>query len=68
LINSERVRLESLSGVNLNVRNIAALEIPATTFGADGLKPGDALALEVSLVTHGRAYTIEWTGQFRLRD
>ena len=68
LVNSERVRLESISGLNLNVRNVAALEVPAELFGKAALKAGDEIELAVSLVTHGRAYTMEWRGKFRLRE
>jgi hypothetical protein len=68
LVNSERVRLESISGLNLNVRNVAALEVPVELFGKAALKSGDEIDLAVSLVTHGRAYTMEWRGRFTLRE
>jgi hypothetical protein len=68
LVNNERARLESISGLNLNVRNVAALEVPADIFGKTILKAGDEIELAVSLVTHGRAYTMEWRGRFTLRD
>ena len=68
LVNDERVRLESISGLNLNVRNVAALEVPAELFGKKVLKAGDDIELAVSLVTHGRAYTMEWRGRFTLRE
>ncbi len=68
LVNNERVRLESISGLNLNVRNVAALEVPTELFGKAWLKAGDEVDLAVSLVTHGRAYTMEWRGRFTLRD
>ena len=67
-MNNERVRLESISGLNLNVRNVAALEVPTELFGKAWLKAGDEVDLAVSLVTHGRAYTMEWRGRFTLRD
>lgn len=68
LVNHERVRLESISGLNLNVRNVAALEVPAELLGKAALKAGDEIELAVSLVTHGRAYTMEWRGRFTLRE
>ena len=68
LVNNERVRLESISGLNLNVRNIAVLEVPAELSGKANLKVGDEVELKVSLVTHARAYAMEWRGRFRLRD
>lgn len=67
-MNSERVRLESISGLNLNVRTVAALEVPAEFVGRTALKPGDEIELAVSLLTHGRAYTNEWRGRFPLRE
>lgn len=68
LVNNERVRLECLSGLNLNVRNIAAMEIPVREFGRAGLKAGDEIDLVVSLVTHARAYTMTWRGRFTLHE
>jgi len=68
LVNNERVRLESISGLNLNVRNVAALEVPSELFGKASLKAGDEIHLAARLVTHGRAYTMEWRGKFTLRE
>jgi hypothetical protein len=68
LVNEARVRIENLSGVNLHVRNIAALEIPAKLFGKDELKPGDSLELDCTLLTHCRAYRYDWKGRFTLRE
>lgn len=41
LVDEEKVRLESLSGLNLNVRNVAAMELPAAFLGRAGFKAGD---------------------------
>jgi hypothetical protein len=68
LINDRRVRVENLSGVELNVRNIAALRIPAELFGKKILAAGDEIELESSLDTHFRASRVEWRGKFRLID
>jgi len=68
LLSEPRVRIENLSGVDLNVRNIAALEIPAKLFGQDRLQPGDSLELDCTLLTHCRAYRVEWKGRFTLRE
>ena len=62
------VRLENVSGVNLNVRNIAILELPARKFGRQRLRAGDTLDLSSTFLSHGEAYRVEWQGTFRLRD
>jgi hypothetical protein len=66
VLNEPRVRLESLSGLGLNVRNIAALEIPATLLGRDRFRTGDRIALDTTLLTHCRAYRMGWRGSFTL--
>lgn len=68
LVNNPAVRLECLSGLNLNVRNVAALEVPSSLLGRGLLNAGDAIDLDVSLTTHGRAYTVEWRGKFVLKE
>ncbi len=68
LVNNPAVRLECLSGLNLNVRNVAALEVPSSLFGKGTLKAGDEIDLTVGLVTHGRAYSVEWRGRFVLKE
>lgn len=60
------LRLEHLSGVNLNVRNIAAVEVPAQRFGQKSLEAGDRIRVEISLDSHGQAYRVEWRGEFAL--
>lgn len=62
------LRVESLSGHQLNVRNIAILEIPAVRLGKTKLQPGDQVDLEVELFTHARAYRVFWKGQYALRN
>lgn len=68
LANEPRVRIENSSGMGHNVSNAAALEIPAHLFGRDRLQPGDEVELDCSLDTHGRAYRVEWRGQFPLAE
>lgn len=60
------VRVENLSGWNLNVRNIALAGIPAPRLGRDTLRAGVEVDLDCSLTTHGGAERIEWKGRFRL--
>jgi hypothetical protein len=68
LISDPRVRVENLSGVDLAVRNVAAMELPAELLGKDALKAGDSIELECSLDTHCAAYRIEWKGTFVLSE
>ncbi len=67
LVNEPRVRVESLSGLNLNVRCFAAMQIPASLWGKRSFRPGDEIELAVTLHTHAQAYRIRWTGNYRLR-
>jgi len=68
LTSNEHMRVENLSGLNLNVRNIAAMELPASSAGRAVFKPGDKIALDCSLLTHCGAYRMEWSGTFTLQD
>ena len=56
------------SVINLNVRNIAAVELPAALFGQKQFKAGDKLKLSSTFVTHGRGYRTGWEGEFKLAD
>jgi hypothetical protein len=66
LINDPKIRVESLSGTKLTVRLIAAIELPASRFGKDKFAAGDTVAFSSRLVTHARAYEVEWQGKFTL--
>ena len=68
LVSDARVRVENLSGLDLNVRNIAAMEVPAELLGKDEFKAGDTVELDCTLLTHCQAYRMEWKGTFTLRD
>lgn len=61
------VRLENLSGLNLNVRNVAILELPARKFGRERFRAGDHVELESTLFTHAQAYRVDWKGTFTLK-
>jgi hypothetical protein len=61
-------RIVNLSGVYMNTRNIAALELPATLFGKAGFKAGDIVEFGSIFLTHGRADRVEWKGKFTLRE
>jgi hypothetical protein len=60
------VRVVNLSGVNLNTRNISAMELPAKLFGKDRFKSGDTIEFSSTFLTHCRAYRAEWKGKFDL--
>ncbi len=62
----ERVRIECLSGMDLDVRNVAAMGIPAGLVGRERFHHGDEVELHVEWVTHARANRMEWRGRFRL--
>jgi hypothetical protein len=61
-------RVVNLSGVYMNTRNIAALELPAELFGKVRFKPGDTIELDSTFFTHCRADRVQWKGKFTLRD
>ena len=48
-------RIVNLSGIYMNTRNIAALELPARLFGKARFKPGDTIELGSTFFTHCRA-------------
>ena len=63
----EGLRIENLSGVNMSVRNIAALHLPAKDLGRSQLMDGDSLELDVVFSSHLQTYTVHWRGNFTLR-
>jgi hypothetical protein len=67
IVSDPGLRIENLSGVNLNVRNIAILELPARKLGLSRLHRGDTIQLKSILQTHGKTYSVEWEGSFRLK-
>jgi hypothetical protein len=60
LVSDPSLRLENMSGLDLNVRNAAVLELPARLFGKTALGAGDAVALASTLDTHCGAYRVQW--------
>ena len=60
------MRVENASGVGSNVSNVAGMEIPAALLGHDELRPGDTIEIDCTLLTHGRAYRVDWKGRFIL--
>ena len=66
IVNQPTVRVANISGVNGEVRNIAAMELPAKLFGKKRFKVGDTIALSSTFSTHCGAYRVEWKGSFTL--
>jgi len=66
--NQPGVRVVNLSGVYMNTRNIAAIELPTKLFGKTKFKPGDAIEFNSTYFTHARAESVQWGGKFTLRD
>jgi hypothetical protein len=60
------VRIVNLSGVYMNTRNIAALELPAKRFGKAQFMTGDTIELSSTFFTHCHADRVEWKGEFTL--
>lgn len=58
----------NLSGVYMNTRNVAAIELPAKLFGKAQFKAGDKIEFGSDFFTHARADHVEWKGKFILRD
>ncbi|HYV30323.1 MAG TPA: hypothetical protein VEO53_04340 [Candidatus Binatia bacterium] len=66
LVSSPGVRVENLSGINLSVRNVAIMEIPARLLGKPQFNAGDTIELSSTLLAHCQAYRMEWKARFTL--
>ena len=67
IVSDPAVRLQNLSGINLNVRNLAVLELPADRLGKVQLQAGDSIELSVTLLTHCQAYRVDWKASLVLQ-
>jgi len=67
VVDGPAVRVMNISGINGNLRNIAAMELPAKLFGKDRFKAGESIEFASTLFTHCRAYRVDWKGRFTLR-
>jgi hypothetical protein len=65
-VNATGVRVWNLSGEELKVRNIAALELPAGLFGQAEFRAGDMIEFSSAFLAHCRGYRAEWLGRFKL--
>jgi len=59
-------RVVNLSGVYMNTRNIAAIELPAKLFGKTRFRRGDSIEFGSTFFTQGRGERVEWKGKFTL--
>ncbi|MCW5557967.1 MAG: hypothetical protein KIT22_09060 [Verrucomicrobiae bacterium] len=66
MVSDPEIRVENLSGWNLNVRNIALMALPARQRGGQPYHAGQQIELACTLTTHGGAETIAWRGSFTL--
>jgi hypothetical protein len=66
LVNDPAVQVQNLSGLNLNVRNVAFMELPARRLGREKLKAGEVVDFTATLQAHCRAYQADWKGSFTL--
>jgi hypothetical protein len=67
-ISDSSARVKSISGMYHDVRCITVIELPAKYFEKKTLGPGDEFELDTRFVSHGRAYRIEWKGEFKLSE
>ena len=61
-------RIVNLSGIYMNTRNVAALELPAKLFGKERFKSGDRIEFASTFFAHCRSYRVDWKGSFTLRN
>jgi hypothetical protein len=68
IVSDPAIVVHNLSGLNLLVRNIAIMEVPAARLGKSAFAVGDSVEISSTLLTHAQAYRIDWQGRFRLAD
>ena len=61
-------RTVNLSGVYMNTRNIAAVELPAKLFGKARFQSGESIEFGSTFFTHCQADCVRWKGKFTLHD
>jgi hypothetical protein len=66
IVNEPSVHVVNISGVNLDVADIAAMELPARLFGRSRFRSGDVIELSSTLLTHCQADRVDWRGTFKL--
>ncbi|HEV8607065.1 MAG TPA: hypothetical protein VGQ99_17120, partial [Tepidisphaeraceae bacterium] len=66
IVNKASVRVESIPVATSSAWNTAAMELPANLLGKNAFAAGDTIELECVLLTHARAYRVEWKGSFKL--
>jgi hypothetical protein len=68
LCDDPAARIVNLSGVYMNTRNIAAVELPAKMFGRARFESGDSVEFTSTFFTHCRAERVEWKARFTLKQ
>ncbi len=66
IVSTASVRVESIPIAVSSAWNTAAMELPANLLGKNAFAAGDTIELECVLLTHARAYRVEWKGSFKL--
>ena len=68
IVNDPEIPVHNYSGTDGFVRNIAVMELAAARFGKTAFTVGDSIQFSATLLTHGRAYRMDWQGTFRLSE
>jgi hypothetical protein len=66
ILSDSAIRIEHLSGLNLAVRSVTAVALPASRFGRKSFHPGDRVEFSSTFWTHGRCCEMNWKGSFVL--
>jgi len=66
-VHGPAARVVRLSGLELNTRCVAAMELAPSLFGHGRFQAGDRVQLASAFRGHCRAYGTEWKGTFTLR-
>ena len=67
-VDEPAARVVNISGVMWNVRNIAAMELPAKLFAKERFQPGDNIELSSAFLAHAKGYRYHRQGSFTLAE
>jgi hypothetical protein len=67
-VNETSLRMKSLGGTYQDTRCVTVIELPADRIGRESLQPGEKISLDTTFTTHGRAYRMDWKGEFILSE
>jgi hypothetical protein len=68
ILNDSAARIRHLSGVNLTVRSITAIALPAASMGRKKFQAADTIQLSSTFLTHGGCYRMDWNGVYTLAN